>query len=55
MRSPPLAKMSSGSPSEALTLLSLAEATSLDEFHSAEVYLRRGQLAFLVNRGEMLT
>ncbi len=43
--------MSSGSPSEALTLLSLAEATPLDEFHSAEVYLRRGQLAFLVNRG----
>jgi DNA-binding CsgD family transcriptional regulator len=45
------AKMSSGSPNEALTLLSLAEATPLDEFHSAEVYLRRGQLAFLVNRG----
>jgi DNA-binding CsgD family transcriptional regulator len=45
------AKMSSGSPNEALTLLSLAEATPLDEFHSAELYLRRGQLAFLVNRG----
>ena len=45
------AKMSSGSPNEALTLLSFAEATPLDEFHRAEVYLRRGQLAFLVNRG----
>jgi len=45
------AKMSSGSPDEALTLLTLAEASPLDEFHSAEVYLQRGQLAFLVNRG----
>jgi len=45
------AKMSSGSPKEALELLAVAEAAPLDEFRRAEVYLRRAQLAFLVDRG----
>ena len=45
------AKMSSGVAQRGADIAVPCGTTPLDEFHSAEVYLRRGQLAFLVNRG----
>jgi len=45
------AKMACGEPDEALTLLSIAEHSPLDEFHRARVDLVRAQIAFAVNRG----